>query len=299
MDNFSDKILFKTRQHKIVFFYRFIKLFTTIVIPLSIILYFLFKLSIILVIITALFLSIFCFGWIYFFWSKSYLLITNKKISLKVRNGIFSKYHMSIYFKNIKDIAYAKNNVLHYMFDYGTIFARSSAWAWWDFEWPALPEIEKIYKYINNIYLLSEEKRDVLNSLKSLEENKHESEESIIEKEKNVLLQIQWIKEVVLLGNKDRTYIFDNEEERNHGVFECLRKKVLFAITHDSTFRKPDENIVLKKWEKVIFPTVKFHEIERNWVISSSPWIKVDNYLKNKFQNLVEDDASILVWFDI
>ena len=307
MDSFSDKILFKTRQHKVVLFFRFIKLFIVIVLPISIVSYFLFNISIITTIALIFLSSIWCFAWILFFWSKSYFLISNKKISLKVRNWIFSKFHMSIYFKNIKDIAYSKNNIMNYIFNYWTVFARSSAWASWDFEWTALPNVDKIYKYINNIYLLSEEKREVLDSIDILDWNKKiveklnkkETFEEIIEKEKNILLNIQWVKEVVLLNDKDRGYIFKNEEDINHWVYECLRKKVLFIVTHDSSFRNPDEAIVLQKWKKTIFPTVKFHEIKRDWVLSSSPWIKVHNYLGSKFKNIDEFDATILIWFDI
>lgn len=50
-----------------------------------------------------------------------------------------------------------------------------------------------------------------------------------------------------MLDNKDRSFIFDHEEERNHGVYESLKKKVLFVVTHDSTFRDPDEAIVFQK----------------------------------------------------
>jgi len=308
MDNFSDKIIFKTKQHKIVLFLNFIKLFFISVIIFNIIWYFLFDLGLVILISISIFIAILSFARVYFFWSKSYFLISNKKISQKVRNGIFSKFHMSIYFKNIKDIAYSKNNIMHYMFNYWTIFARSSAWATWDFEWPAIPDVEKIYKYINNIYLLSEEKREVLDSIDNLEWNfevtkndlqEKESYEEIVEKEKKVLLDIQWIKEAILLTDKDRAYIFENEEDRNHWVYECLRKKVLYVITHDSSFRNPDENTVLQKWKKVIFPTVKFHEIKRDWVLSSSPWLKVHKYLEYKFNNLWEYDATILVWFDL
>lgn len=307
MDHYSDKILFQTRQHKIVLILWFIKLFFIIVLPVSLLSYFLLNISLIISIIIFIVLSISVFYWVYFFWSKSYFIISNKKISQKVRNWLFSKYHMSIYFKNIKDIAFSKNNIMHYMFNYWTIFARSSAWATWDFEWTALPDVEKIYKYINNIYLLSEEKREILDSLDYLEWNKIfkknvekvETFDEIIEKERKVLLDIQWIKEVVLLNDKDRAYIFENEEDRNHWVYESLRKKVLFVVTHDSSLREPDEAIVLKKWEKTIFPTVKFHEIKRDWVLSSSPWVKVHKYLENKFENLWEFDATILIGFDV
>lgn len=304
MDNFSDKILFQTRQHIIVLFIKFLKLFFIIVIPIILLTYFLFTFSIILISIIVIISTFICFWYTYFFWSKSYFLISNKKISIKVRNWFFSKYHMSIYFKNIKDLAYSKNNIFQYIFNYWTLFARSSAWAVWDFEWSALPNIEKIYKYINNIYLLSEEKRDILDSLEYLEKGNKEWEkteniEDIIKKEKNILLNIQWVKEVKILDNNDKSYLFKNEEDRNHWVYEILRKKIIFVITHDSTFRNPDEAIVLKMWEKTIFPTVKFHEIKRTWVISASPWLETHNYLKDKFENLADDDATILIGFDI
>ena len=32
--------------------------------------------------------------------------------------ALFSKFHMSIYFKNIKDIAYSKNNIFHYSYNF-------------------------------------------------------------------------------------------------------------------------------------------------------------------------------------
>ncbi len=191
------------------------------------------------------------------------------------------------------------------MFNYGTFFARSSAWASGDFEWAALPKVEIIYKYVNNIYLLAEEKRELLDSLESidsgmlLKKEVKEPFEEAIQKEQKILWDIQWIKEVVLLNDKDRSFIFENEEDRNHGVYELLRKKIAFVVTHDSSLREPDESIVLQKWEKVIFPTVKFHEIKRDWVISASPSLKVHNYLKDKFENLWTDDATILIGFDM
>ena len=126
-----------------------------------------------------------------------------------------------------------------------------------------------------------------------------ETLEEAIEKEKNVLLAIQGIKEIVLLDGKDRRYIFEHEEERNHWVFECLRRQVLFAATHDSTLRDPDEAIVMKAWEKVIFSVVEFHEIKRKKVSSSSPWLSVHKYLVPKFQDFDDYDATLLIWFDV
>ena len=102
-----------------------------------------------------------------------------------------------------------------------------------------------------------------------------------------------------MLSDTDRRYIFEHEEERNHGVHESLRRQVLFAATHDSTFRDPDEAIVMQAWEKVIFPVIEFHEITRKKVSSSSPWMDVHEYLVPKLQNFWDFDATLIIWFDI
>ena len=235
----------------------------------------------------------------YFFWKKSYFLITNEKIAIKVRNWFFSKYHMILFYKNIKDMAYSKNNFFHYMFDYGTFFARSSAWSEWDFIALYIPKVEEVYKIINFLYLLDEKERKNMTYLESSNLSKKEDILDIIEKEKKNLLSIKGIKEVIVLDNIDKKYIFETEEDRNHGVYECLKKNVLFCITHDSNFRQPDNPIVLKLRKKIIFPTVNFHEIQRASVISSSPWIEVHNYLIKKFKNVSTYDATILIGFDI
>lgn len=206
---------------------------------------------------------------------------------------------MSIYFENIRDIAYSKNNIFNYMFNYWTFYARSSAWAEWDFMINRIPNIEYIYKIVNYIHILSTEKREKLTKLKDLNKTEVISVESIIKKEKAKLLEIKWIKEVILLDDNDRKYLFENEEDRNHWVFETIRKKVIFCFTHDTRFREADAPIMLKLWTKVIFPAVSFHEITRPSTVSSSPGMKTHKYLSGKFEKLGKDDATVLVWFDL
>jgi len=247
---------------------------------------------------------------------------------VKVRNGLFSKFHMSIHYKNIRDTAFSKNNILHYAFWYGTLFARSSAWAVGDLEARSIPHIEKVYKIVNALHNFSDEKRKQIKNLDeimqplsfskgalshSLGQTQNPSvdlkEQSVVQKvetltqakqsEKEILLNIKWIKEVVEITDTDRRYIFEHEEDRNHGVYECLRRQVVFAATHDSTFREPDEAIVMKSWEKVVFPVIEFHEIKRNKVSSSSPGLKIHQYLEEKFENMWDYDATLLIWFDI
>jgi len=211
---------------------------------------------------------------------------------------------MSIHYKNIRDSAFSKNNILHYAFNYGTFFARSSAGATGDLEARGIPKIEKVYKIVNALHNFTEEERRKITSLDQIDspqwdtQVEEETLEQATQKERGVLLSIQGIKEVVILSDADRRAIFEKEEDRNHGVYESLRKQVIFAATHDSTFRDPDEAIVMQAGEKVIFPTVKFHEIKRPSVISSSPWIAVHEYLVPKFQDLGEFDATLLIGFD-
>lgn len=100
------------------------------------------------------------------------------------------------------------------------------------------------------------------------------------------LLNIKGIKEVIEITDTDRRYIFENEEDKNHGVYETLRRQIVFAVTHDSTFREPDEAIVMQAGEKVVFPVIEFHEIKRKKVSSSSPGMKIHEYLAPKFDNL-------------
>lgn len=299
MNNISDNILYKTRQHKIVLVFNFLKWFVSVAIPFGILLYFISNLGFIinLIIYTLFILIIFYYN--YFFWNRSYFIITNKQISQNVRNWIFSNYWMSIYFENIRDIAYSKNNILHYIFNYWTFFARSSAWAEWDFMITRVPNIENLYKIVNYIHILPIWKRENLNKLEDLNKQNNETISEIILKEKNKLLSIKWINEVIVLDDNDRKYIFENEEDRNHWIFETIRKKIVFCFTHDSSFRNADAPIVLKLWSKVIFPAVSFHEIERSSTVSSSPWVNIHKYLSTKFQNLAPDEATVLVWFDI
>jgi len=228
---------------------------------------------------------------------------------------------MSIHYKNIRDTAFSKNHILHYMLGYGTFFARSSAGAVGDLVAPSIPRIEKVYKIINTLHNFSDEERKQIRNLEDIQNpplsghssvplNKGEDEtqwsrgiveilQEATQKEKQILLNIQWIKEVVVLSDTDRRYIFEHEEDRNHGVYECLRRQVVFAATHDSTFREPDEAIVMKAWEKVVFPVIEFHEIKRKKVSSSSPGLTIHEYLVPKFQNLWDYDATLLIWFDI
>lgn len=299
----TSKVLYKVHQHPLIMFFKIAKAMFAWALPLSLIVLFVTNFSVILFSITFILLSAVIYYYYFFFWNNSYFLIYNDKLWISVRNWFFSKFDMSLQFRNIKDTAYAKNHLLHFTFDYWTFFARSSAWAAWDFEAPELPGVEKIYKYVNFILSLNEIERYKLNSLddKIIADYylNPKSPEEIISMEIDNLKKITWIKEVIKLNTEDRNFIFDNEEDRNHWVYETLKRDVVLCFTHDAAFRDPDAPIVIKNWSKVIFPPVSFHEIKRKNVVSSSPSLKVHNYLLKYFENLDKDDATVFVWFDL
>jgi len=306
MQEFSDKIIYKTNQHFVVLVIRFLKWFFLFCLPISIAIFLIADYNLWVFFLTLIITWLIVFGLNYFFWNKWYFIITNEKIALKARNGLFSKYHISIYFRNIKDIAYSKNHLFHYLFNYGTFFARSWGWVQWDFLATDLPDIETIYKYVSFVLWLSEkERKDIafmdiqdLNQSITWNSKKLDKEEILAQETKN-LLSVKWVKEVVVLNKEDLDFIFANEEDRNHWVYETIKRDIVLCITHDSSFRDPDDVIVLKLWNKVIFPAISFHEVKQKNVVSSSPGIKVHQYLSSKFKNLDEYDATILIWFDL
>ena len=296
MDN---NIIFKTHQHKIDLIFRTLKIWIVPTFLISIIIFIASNIIFTILGFIAIF-SLF-YSYFYFFYSKSYFYITNDKLSINVRNWIFSQYNMSIYFDQIKDMAYSKNHFLHYMFDYWVLFVRSSAWSDWNFIVQDIPNIEEVYKKVSYLYTLSNEERQKINNLENtnIVKEKPKTKEKAIEENKNILLNITWIKEVEILTNEDKKFIFEHEEDRNHGVYECIKRQVTLVFTHDAKFRNADAPIVLKLWNKVIFPPVSFHEIKEKNVVSSSPWMEVHNYLSKKFKNLWEYDATVLVGFDL
>lgn len=298
----TEKVLFKTNQHIIVPTINLFKWILIFALPISIIIFLISDFNLYLFIFIFIILIIWLIIYNLYFRKNWEFIITNQRISINVKNWFFSQYDLSIYFKNIKDIAYSKNNFISYLFNYWTFFARSW-WIEWDFQVQHIPNIQKIYKYINYIFTLSDEERKNLNYLSQSENinpwNINKTKEEIVEEEKINLLQIPWIKEVIQISWEDRKYIFENEEDRNHWIYETIKKDVVLCVTHDSLFRDADAPIVLTIWTKTIFPAVSFHEVNQKNTISWSPWIRVHNYLITKFKNTDWMDATILIGFDL
>lgn len=110
------------------------------------------------------------------------------------------------------------------------------------------------------------------------------------------LRQVNGLANFNLLSDKDRFSIIALEDSRNIGVLESVKRQHTLLLTHNSSFRDPVCPIVTNG----MFPPIPFPEVNAKSVVSSSPGIKVHNYLVNKFKmNLSHEDATLLVGFDL
>lgn len=295
----KENILYKTNRHPYLFLIQVIKWILPIIV-LWIIWFYIFD-SLLILWVSILLAVILIIINKKIFWYNSYFYITNKKIALKVRNGFFSEYEMNLYFNQIKDMAYSKNNVLNYLLNCWTFFARSS-WAEDDsgFTVNFIPDIENVFSIISQLYSLPQEKREKINKIEDLFDKKTIlTKDEIIKTELEHLLSLKWIIDWYVLSDNDKRFVFENEEDRNHWVYETIKREVVYCITHDELFRDPDAPIVFKYWNKVIFPAIWFHEINRKMIVSSSPWINVHEYLIKKLKLFRKDDATLLIGFDL
>lgn len=124
---FDEKILFKTRQHVITLVMKSLQYSFFLAIPFAIVVYFVSGYSWTWTIILLFLATLFIVLYRWYLWYHSWLLIGNQKVTLSVRNGIFSQYAMNVRYRNIRDCAVSKKSIFAFLLKYGTIFIRSSA----------------------------------------------------------------------------------------------------------------------------------------------------------------------------
>ena len=111
------------------------------------------------------------------------------------------------------------------------------------------------------------------------------------------LLIVKGLLSVYSLTDNDKKVIINIEEPNNIGVKECLNKKIVLAVIHDSDFREPYGSMAIKENGLIIFPPLPFHEIKNS--VSSSPSKKVHDFLKTKFNiKLTEEHATLILGID-
>ncbi len=116
----------------------------------------------------------------------------------------------------------------------------------------------------------------------------------------NDLKLVNGLNPILVLDSHFKEEIINLEGEYNHGVKECLNRKVTLLVSHNSNFREPIGEIVIKNENGVLLPSIPFPEVNGKYVVSSSPSKKVHNHLKSKLNlNLKEEEATLLIGFDI
>jgi hypothetical protein len=302
---FEEKIIYKTHQHWIVLVMNSLKLILYFALPAGILGFFFSGLSwtwgLSIFFVVAILVSLYD----HYLWHHSWLMIGNQKITLSVRNGIFSQYAMNIRYRNIRDSAVSKNSMLGYFLKYGTLFVRSSANEW-DFQAKFVPKVGKIYALVNALSRYSDDERARIHSVEELHKLHQEKEFRPRSEPQDITHVIHTLKatpgiiEVVELWSDARDHIRKNEEVRNRWVSDVLTRKYVIALTHDSSFREPTAPIVEKtSMGEVFFPAVSFPEVVWDAVISASPSPHIHEYLLRFFPYHEEDEATILVgWND-
>jgi hypothetical protein len=164
---FDEKILYKSHQHWIVPVFSIVKYIFLFACPVSFLVYFLSNYSwwwTILIFIVATFGIIL---YAYYLWNHSWLFIGNQKVTLSVRNGIFSQFAMNVRYRNIRDCAVSKHSMWSFLLKYGTIFIRSSANEW-DFHAHFVPKVGKVYALVNALSRYTDDERTEIESIESL-----------------------------------------------------------------------------------------------------------------------------------
>lgn len=171
---FEEKILYKCHQHWIIPVINSFKLIIIVSIPLAIVTYFL-SYSWIITSLVFIAMSAILIAYDHYLWHHSWLMIGNQKITLSIRNGLWSQYAMNIRYRNIRDSAVSKNSIWGYIFKYGSLFVRSSV-AEGDFRAHYVPKVGKIYALINALSRYSDDERAGINSIEALHEHHQRSE---------------------------------------------------------------------------------------------------------------------------
>ena len=113
------------------------------------------------------------------------------------------------------------------------------------------------------------------------------------------LKQVKGLSNFNLLHDSHKKKIIEIEEDRNLGIKECLNRQFTLLLTHDSSFRPPTSPEVIKKDNKITFPSVQFPEVEAKDVVSSSPSKLVNDFLVKEYNLKLKDEATLHIGFNL
>lgn len=165
---FEEKVLYKSRQHWIVPTIQSLKMIVAIAFPVGLVTYFFSDFSWIWTTSAFLLVSFLAIAYDHYLWYHSWFMVGNQKLTLSVRNGIFSQYAMSIRYRNIRDCAVSKNSVIGYFLKYGTLFVRASSGSDGDFQARYVPKVGKVYALINALSRYNDDERSRFDTIEKL-----------------------------------------------------------------------------------------------------------------------------------
>ncbi len=114
----------------------------------------------------------------------------------------------------------------------------------------------------------------------------------------HAMLQLQGITRHYLLNKEEARAIEEMEDPFNLGVLEAVKHQYCVCLVHDSSWRIPTQSIVKRVNGELIFPPVAFPEVPAKNVVSSSPGMKVHEYLCKRVR-VEGDEATLLIGFDL
>ena len=115
----------------------------------------------------------------------------------------------------------------------------------------------------------------------------------------DTLKKLKGVTQVRVLDNTHKEELFLLEEERNLGVRECLKRKTVLILLHNSDFRDPIGSLVLKNKKSILFPPLPFPELGAKNVVSASPSKEVHTFLVEQYLLKKESElATVLIGFD-
>ena len=112
------------------------------------------------------------------------------------------------------------------------------------------------------------------------------------------MMQLQGITRHYVLTKEDCAFVRENEDPNNLGVIEAVKHQYCVCLVHDSNWREPTQTIVRNANGKIVFPPVVFPEVPAKNVVSSSPGLKVHEFLCKKVE-VHGDEATLLIGFDL
>lgn len=123
----NEKILFFARPHLLIFIWSIIKILilSALIIFTGIGASYIFSFKMIYGILAASLICIIALIFIWFLWQKTFFIITNHRVLIRIQKGLFHNEMWSVNLTKVRETAYQLSKFLGSIFGYGTILIQS------------------------------------------------------------------------------------------------------------------------------------------------------------------------------